>query len=237
VDSAFIVLLVVVFLVLIAVLAYHSYQQQQQRIAELTALAGKLGWHFDSGHDSSHEDDYPQFEVFCRGHSRYAYNTLRGTIHLDGRACAAKMGDYHFRITSGSGKSRSTRTYTFSYLVIQLPYARVPNLLIREEGIFDALAGALGFDDIDFESAEFSRRFHVKSADKRFAYDVVHPGMMEYLLASGPPTVDIEEGQCCLLDGDDTCWSPTEFEARLQWAERFFELWPKHLVAALNTTL
>jgi hypothetical protein len=156
-------------------------------------------------------------------------------MEINGKVCTAKMGDYHFRVTSGSGKTRSTRTYTFSYLIVHLPYVRVPSLFIRKEGIFDAMAGALGFDDIDFESVEFSKRFHVKSADKRFAYDVVHPGMMGYLLATAPPSIDIEAGCCCMYDGDDTCWSPTEFEARVQWAHRFFELWPNHLVATLNS--
>jgi len=236
VDAIFFVLIVAVFVALFVLFAHYAYQQQQQRIAELTALAGKLRWRFDSDRDSSHEDEYPQFEVFRRGHSRHAYNTLRGTVDVGGQRCRAKMGDYHYCITSGSGKTRSTRTYTFSYLLIHLPYASVPNVFIREEGIFDALAGALGFDDIDFESAEFSRRFHVKSPDKRFAYDVIHPGMMEYLLATSPPTIDIEEGQCCLVDGNGTCWSPAEIEARLDWSHRFFELWPKHLVATLNTT-
>ena len=236
-DSVFFIFIVVVFGALVLLFAYHAYQQQQKRIAGLTALARKLGWQFDSGRDYSHEDEYSQFAVFHRGHSRYAYNGLRGTMDVGGQTYRAKMGDYHYRITSGSGKSRSTRTYTFSYLIVDLPYARVPNLYLREEGIFDALAGFLGFDDIDFESAEFSKRFHVKSRDKKFAYDVIHPGMMEFLLAREPPTVDIEQSQCCLVDGNDTCWSAAEFEGRLDWARQFFELWPKHLVATLNTTL
>jgi hypothetical protein len=235
VESFFLVLAVVVFVALFALFAYYAYQRQQMRIAEMTALAGRLAWRFDSSRDSSHQEEYPQFAAFRRGHSRYAYNALRGTVQISGKVCAAKMGDYHFCVTSGAGKTRSTRTYTFSYLIVHLPFARVPSLCIRGEGIFDTLAGALGFEDIDFESAEFSKRFHVKSADKRFAYDVVHPGMMEYLLASGPPTIDIELGCCCMFDGEDTCWSPAEFEDRLRWAHEFFDIWPRHLVASLNS--
>ena len=37
-----------------------------------------------------------------------------------------------------------------------------------------------GFDDVDFESAEFSRKWHVGAQDREFAYQVFHPKMIEY---------------------------------------------------------
>ena len=60
------------------------------------------------------------------------------------------------------------------------------------EGLFSKLAQAVGYDDIDFESAEFSRKFCVRSKDKRFAYDVCHPRLMEYLLANHDLTLEID---------------------------------------------
>ena len=232
-DSFLPVLLIGGFVALFAMLAYYSYQQQQKRLADMTALAQQLGWQFDPSRDSEHDGLYSQFEIFRRGHSRYAYNTLHGTMTINGEQCPVKMGDFHYRVTSGSGKSRSTRTYEFSYAVVELSYVRQPDLFIRAEGIFDSLAGALGFDDIDFESAEFSKQFHVTSSDKRFAYDVVHSGMIEFLMGEEPPIVDIEAGKCCLTDGYRK-WSPDEFQNRLEWSGRFFSLWPKHLVATLK---
>jgi hypothetical protein len=234
VEPFFIVLLFGGFVALAVVLGILSYQQQQKRIAELAALAMQIGWQFDPEHDTSHSDRYPQFEIFGRGRSRYAYNTLRGTISINGELCAAQMGDYHYRVTSGSGKNRRTHTYRLSYLIVHLPFARLPNLFIRRENIFDSMAGAFGFDDIDFESAEFSKRFHVKSDDKRFAYDVIHPKMIDFLLANQSPSVDIEEGRCCVSDGSGT-WTAEEFRTNVDWAGRFFALWPNHLVAALKS--
>ena len=143
------------------------------------------------------------------------------------------MGDFRYRVTQSTGKSSSTTTYRFSYLIVHLPYTALPDLLIRPEGIFDKLAGAFGFDDIDFESSEFSRAFHIKSPDKRFAYDVVHPRMMDFLLATRPPCIDIEQGRCCLSDGRK-CWEPDEFKANLTWLERFLSLWPEHLTVTLK---
>ena len=113
-----------------------------------------------------------------------------------------------------------------------MPFA-TPNLLIRGEGLFDKLRGALGFDDIDFESEEFSRRFYVVSTDKKFAYDVVHPRMMEWLMAKEVPLIDIERGRCCLVN-DRGRWKPDEFKRWLRRVDEFFRLWPDYLLSRLD---
>lgn len=81
-------------------------------------------------------------------------------------------------------------------------------MLIRPEGIFDKVAGTFGFDDVDFDSAEFSRRFYMTSSDKRFAYDLLYPQMMGFLLETQPPAIDLETGRCCLSDGSSCCDAP-----------------------------
>jgi len=226
------IVLFVAFVAFALVVAYFSHLNAQKRLQELAALAAELGWRFDAASDASLEDRYPQFENFSRGHSRYAYNTLMGSINIGGQDCSARMGDYRYRQTSGTGKSRKTRTYTFSYFLVDLPYVQLPQMFIRQEGIMDAVSRAFGFDDIDFESAEFSKRFHVTSGDKRFAYDVLHPQMMEYMLAAEPTQVEIA-GDCCLIaDGSD--WTADDFKRHREFVERFFELWPKHLTSTLQ---
>jgi hypothetical protein len=72
----------------------------------------------------------------------------------------------------------------------------------------------------------------VKCPSKRFAYDVIHAPVMEYLLAGDAPTIDIEYGRCCVADGRKT-WSPAEFRPKLNWLRGFFELWPNHVTSAL----
>jgi hypothetical protein len=146
------------------------------------------------------------------------------------------MGDYHY-VTTSRDKDGKTTTHThhFSYLLVHLPFQQTPGLFIRPEGFFDKIKRAMGFDDIDFESAEFSKRFYVTSTDKRFAYDVIHPAMMEFLLDRDPPAIDVEQGCCCLGAGNET-WTAEEFRANLACAQRFFELWPKHLTSTLEQT-
>jgi hypothetical protein len=227
------VLLLPIILVLVAVAVYFSYLQQKKRREAMRQLASELGWQFDADRDYDHDDQYAHYEIFRHGHTRYAYNTLYGPLVIDGRSWPVKMGDFQYKVTTSNGKSTTTHTYRFSYLILELPYARVPDLLIRREGMFDALKNLFGFDDIDFESAEFSREFCVKSPDKRFAYDVIDSRMMEFLLASDPPTIDVENGRCCLSDGKRT-WRPEQFRTKLGWAEKFFALWPDHVVYQLQ---
>jgi hypothetical protein len=229
----FAVILVPIVLVLVIVGAYYSHLQQKQRREALGLLATDLGWRFSPAKDRSHDEEFAHYEIFRHGSSRYAYNTLVGSLQVAGKVCPAKMGDYHYTTTSSNGKTTTTHTHRFSYLILEMPYRRVSDLLIRREGMFDSIKNLFGFDDIDFESAEFSRRFFVKSSDKRFAYDVIHPGMMEFLLAGDPPTIDAEQGRCCLSDGSRT-WTPEKFRATLAWVERFFELWPNHVVSQLQ---
>ena len=50
---------------------------------------------------------------------------------------------------------------------------------------------------IEFESIEFNRRFFVSSPNRRWAYDVIHPRTMEFLL--GSPPIAIEFGQGTVL--------------------------------------
>lgn len=227
------VLVLVLVVGLVIAGAIFAWKAEQKRRAEMQALADELGLRYEPGDDSSHDEQYAQFEIFRRGHSRVAQNTMHGTIELFGRPCQVQLGDFRYRVTSSNGKSTTTTTYRFSYLIVHPPWPS-PTLLVRPEGLFDKMKGAFGFDDIDFESIEFSKRFYVQSDDKRFAYDVLHPRMMEFLLAERPPMLDLEGGALCVSDGQRR-WDPAGFRAKVDLVRRFCELWPRHLVKDLET--
>jgi hypothetical protein len=70
-------------------------------------------------------------------------------------------------------------------------------LTIRPEGFLDKVGEFFGFDDIDFESAEFSRRFHVSAGDRKWAFDVLHARAIEFLLASPVFTIVLDRGAVC----------------------------------------
>jgi len=223
-----------IFLVIILLGGFFSHRKQSERTAALQQLAQSQGWEFLPQKNRTHHREFSQFSIFKRGDARYAYNTLRGALAISGVTWPVQMGDYHYQTSSTNNKSKSTTTHRFSYLIVTMPYLSVPSLTIRQEHLFDRLAGFLGFDDIDFESAEFSNKFHVKSSDKRFAYDVIHPRMMGFLLDGDPPTLDLQQGCGCVSD-DKQCWSPEKLLATLNWVEKFFSHWPPHVITQLDT--
>jgi hypothetical protein len=224
------------FLLVLALIvggAFYAHQQSLRRQDGLRALTARLGWQFEPAKDASHDDRYGHFAVFTQGGSRYAYNTLRGPLIVDGQTWRAQMGDYHYTTTSSNGKQTTTHTHRFSYLIVETPHPGAPELAIRREHLFDKIGSFLGFDDIDFESAEFSARFHVKSTDKRFAYDVIHPRMIAFLLDGDPPIIDFAHGQACFFRKGKV-WSADQLANVLSWSRNFFELWPRHIQSTLE---
>ncbi len=226
-----------VFIVLAAAvaitIAYVQWRIEKARTEKIAAYARERGFRFAPEKTSS----APNFAIFERGHSRAAFNTMRFTLELRGRSCDAQAGDFRYKVTSGSGKNRRTTTYHFSYLCLAQPFAGAPELSIRREGFLDKIADALGFDDIDFESEEFSRKFRVKSADKKFAFDVIHPRMIEFLMRAPSEALALAHGECAYSDGAGSRWEPREFDAAVAFVREFFELWPEHLTARLDARL
>ncbi|MEU8227332.1 hypothetical protein [Kribbella sp. NPDC048915] len=68
-------------------------------------------------------------------------------------------------------------------LGFQLPI-RMPRLTVGHRGLSEG---------ISFESQEFNERFAIFAADLKFAYDVIHPRQMEYLLSRRGVPFTIEE--------------------------------------------
>ena len=175
---------------------------------------------------------YQQFARFQRGTGRRAYNTMTGSIDLAGHRCTVWAGDFRYQTQSGSGKNRRTVTHRFSYLLVTLPFA-ARTTTIRPENFLDRIGEFIGIDDIDFESEAFSRAFHVTGHDKRFAYDLCDPLMMEYLMETRPPAFVLKDadpsGRHWLLMGDSSTWNPEVFDRHLRWVDGFLGRWPRHL--------
>ncbi|MAH66585.1 MAG: hypothetical protein CMJ27_09405 [Phycisphaerae bacterium] len=226
-----VILIVAIAAVAVCGLVFAHLQAKKRREA-LAALARTRGLAFDPSADASHDVRFARFAMFRKGRSRVAYNTISGTLDLGGRSLAVRTGDFRYKERRGAGKNRRTVTIRLSYLIAWNPFGSVPETIVRREGVFDRLKGMLGFDDIDFESVEFSRRFHVSSEDKRFAYDLVDPRMMEFLLRTAPPAFELEGDLICVSDGRG-CWDPESFDRRLDWCGTFFDAWPDHLVRTL----
>src|SRR6185436_5032183 len=134
----------------------------RKRRDAFAALASRLGLNFSSEHDTDIPSRFEFLDKLSQGSNRYAYNILSGNY----RGHAVLAFDYHYETHSTDSKgNRRTDHHRFSFFI--LPLERTfPELTIAPEGIFSKFAQALGYDDIDFESHEFSRKFCVRSIDR-----------------------------------------------------------------------
>lgn len=164
-----------------------SVRQAKKRRAALVALAKSLGLRFEASNDATLDDQYHFLEKLGEGSNRYAFNRFSGVY----RGHAVKAFDFHYETYSYSKKGVQTHHHYFSFFLLHVQDV-FPELIITREHIFSKIGQFLGFDDIDFESAEFSSAFSVKSKDKKFAYDICHPRMMEYLLDNRDLSIEME---------------------------------------------
>ncbi|MEN8661847.1 MAG: hypothetical protein ABF330_05075 [Lentimonas sp.] len=181
-------LLFIGFIIFIGVVAYLSHLQAKKRREAFERLALDLGFRFYPQKDYSFAKRFGFLNHMDDGHKRYAFNRLSGEV--DGQQ--ANIFDYHYETYSRDSKgNRRTNHHYFSIFTLSLP-AALPELNIEREGFFSKIGQALGFDDIDFESLEFSKRYKVKSRDKKFAYDFCNAQMIDYLLRQGDLIIEVD---------------------------------------------
>jgi hypothetical protein len=89
-ESILFIILIPAVVAIVIVVAIASHRATQKRRDDLAALAAEIGWSFNPEKDRSHDEEYAHFEIFRRGHSRSAYNTLAGLMTVHGRDCPAK---------------------------------------------------------------------------------------------------------------------------------------------------
>jgi len=208
-NGGMIIIIILVAAIIIASVIFGVIAARKRREA-LAALAGRLGLDYRPDNDHSLADRFGFLNALAQGTNRYAFNVLSGGY----RGHDVFVFDYHYETHSTDSKGhRQTHHHYFSFFMLLLPVS-FPELRITREGMLSKIAQAFGYDDIDFESAEFSRTFCVRSKDKRFAYDVCHAQMMEYLLANRDLSIEIEGRALALAFGSRL--SATEIEANLQ---------------------
>lgn len=174
-DSAAIIGLVAVFALIAVAAVVYSYQVAKRRREEMAAYAASQGWTYVE-EEPALVDRFvgPPFGL---GFGRRAYNVLYG--NHDGRDLVSF--DYTYKTQTSNGKTTTTHTHDFSVLGLSMGVL-LPPLSVDPENFLDRFVGRLTGNDIDLESEEFNRTFTVSCPDRKFASDVLHPQMMEYLL-------------------------------------------------------
>lgn len=157
-ESRFFFLIVVVALGALAVAAVLHYREKQRR-EDLRSLAVRLGFSFSPDVDPHLLDGLRRFHLFSQGRSRQIRNIMRGEL----QDIAVTLAD--FRYTTGSGKHSHTHDQTV--LLFESERLDLPAFTLCPEGFFHKVAGAFGYEDIDFDgSPAFSDAYLLKSDDE-----------------------------------------------------------------------
>jgi hypothetical protein len=170
--------LILAVLVVVAGLVMGAVADRRRR-ERLLVWSAERRWQWE-GSDPRLVDFLPG-EPFGRGHSRSVRNVVHG--FWDGRQAVGF--DYVYKVTSGSGRNRRTRTYRHGVVALHLP-AVLPRVHVGPEGVFHKIAQSFGADDIDVESHEFNRRYRVEATDRRAAFAILHPRLVETLTRVEP---------------------------------------------------
>lgn len=170
------VLLIIAGVIVIGAVMYFQYKAHQKKVAEFTAFAAERGWRYTE-RDRSLANRFLG-DPFGQGHGRNAKHVLTGE-HRGRRMLAF---EYSYKETHGSGNDRRTETYHHTVVALSLPVPK-PTLEIGQEGLGRKLLGFVGVRDLQLESEQFNETFHIRTDNDKFAYDVLHPRMMEWMLA------------------------------------------------------
>ncbi|MEU4191945.1 hypothetical protein AB0E69_08615 [Kribbella sp. NPDC026611] len=145
-------------------------------------------YHHPDWHWIDVDDSVLQYTpVTSSGHAHRTSELVRGR---DGDGPPFVAFRHHWKTTrtettTDSEGRTQTRTVEDSHseeiLGFQLPI-RMPWLQVARNG-----------RGISFESAAFNERFAVSAQDQKFAYDVMHPRQLEYLMANPPAPFRIQE--------------------------------------------
>ena len=171
-------LIVVIFILLAVGIAYVSWYVRDQRRKAFAVVAARLGFRYSP--DDPFDLVSIPFALFSKGDGQGTENVLWGTHQ--GREI--RVFDFWYFEESTDSEGHSSRTYNRFSCGLTSIQARCPHLQLGPEGFLSRLADHVGFRDIEFESEEFNRRFQISSEDRKFAYALIDPRMMEWLLGA-----------------------------------------------------
>lgn len=156
---------------------YRWYTSQQR--SALAAYVASQGWTL-TGRDDSWVDRFhlPPFGI---GEQRAATDVITG--RRDGRDLVA----FRYRYTvqdapTADRRHERTEVHTIVALDVGGDGGPLPPLWVDEGGLIGAVEHGGPFNHVKLESEEFNRNFTISCPDAKFAYDVLHPRLMQTLL-------------------------------------------------------
>lgn len=172
VGLGFLLLLLVLVVGGAIIWAVGAARKEREWRAKLAAFAAANRW------------NYVQQDNNYRGRFLGLPFSLTRMANINNIFTGTHRGRYlfacEFVYTTSSGDTQQTHYYTV--VAVATPAAR-PTLQVTRENTKTGLLDTFGIRDLQLESTAFNDAYYVKTENERFAYDVLHPRMMEFLLA------------------------------------------------------
>ncbi|GAA1586791.1 MULTISPECIES: DUF3137 domain-containing protein [Kribbella] len=124
--------------------------------------------------------------------------------------------DYNYVVSNG--KTQSTRTANL--VALTLPVALPPVTVMRETGLRRMFRG----HDLQLENEQFNERFRVECTDDRYGSAVMHPRMMEAVLAN--PGLEWQIAGNAFISWSHGGFTVPDVYARLQAMTQLIDLIP-----------
>lgn len=211
--------LIAISVLVLGLVLYFWHLAERERTKTLAGVARRVGLQFRAEHDKTLLKRVETFQLKPWGAPTQAWNLLHGRYGCH----QVQVFDYECVIQAG----KTTVVVTATFFVVWLGKS-LPNFILYPESVIDQVVQAIGLEDIDFDSVEFSRAFVVKSKDKKFAYDVCHVLFMEHFLARPQLAVEIQGEYLALVKTPRV--EPDELVKHLDEIIAVRELMPAYLL-------
>lgn len=172
----------IVVAVVFGVLAIWAYQRGKKRQAKLAAWAHARNWEYAKTDKSlvKRWDSAPFSRG--RGNNPQATSVMWGpSAAPNGQVRQALSFSFVYTINSGMGENQTETTYRQHVTCVFVDLS-TPNLEITRERFSSKFSKIFGRQDIQFEFEEFNKAWCIQAVNLKFAHDVLHPRMMEYVM-------------------------------------------------------
>lgn len=153
----------------------HRWARRDQRRLAMARFAHDHDLRFQVGNKNALSED---FRLFGRGDGGRARNILQG----EWNNVSVRAMEYDYFVTRTTWVFYRVKAWRrFSVAVLDLG-ASVPSVIAERNGAAGLASDYMGFHDVQLNSDEFNRQFHVTTDDREFAYKFFDLGMLRWLL-------------------------------------------------------
>ena len=182
-----VVLIFLAFAIFIGGGIWYSMHAAKKRREGFIQAAEQMGLQSYPDGDSELMDRFAGFKLFSRGRARKMKNAILGD------SGEVKIAIFDYQFTTGNGKQ--TQTHYQSVVSLQSNEIQCPDFTMRPENMLDKIGGAIGLQDIDFDShPNFSKMFVLKSSDESGIREYFKPSLLEFFETKKGISVEAAHG-------------------------------------------